>query len=41
MISLLGMATAYIIAKKLDDMSDYRKPVGKYKNRYAPWNRIF
>ena len=41
MISLLGIGVSYLIVKKLDDMSDYKQPKGKHKNRYAPWNRWF
>lgn len=31
---LIAMGSAYLIVKKLDRMTDYKPPVGKYKNRY-------
>lgn len=32
--SLITMATASWIVQKLDKATDYKKPVGKHKNRY-------
>jgi hypothetical protein len=34
MIGLLTFALAYVIAKKLDDLGDYKPPTGKHRNRY-------
>lgn len=34
MIGLITISIAYVIAKKLDDLSDYKEPKGKYKDRY-------
>jgi hypothetical protein len=34
MFSIIGIGIAYIIAKALDDSSDYKQPKGKNKNRY-------
>lgn len=34
MIGLLALAIAYVAAKKLDDLGDYKSPKGKYRNRY-------
>ena len=34
MFGILSMTLAYIIAKKLDDLGDYKEPKGKHKNRY-------
>lgn len=34
MFTAIAIGLAYIIAKKLDDSSDYRNPKGKDKNRY-------
>ena len=34
MISVIAFGIAYLIAKKLDDLGDYKEPKGKYKNRY-------
>lgn len=34
MFTALTIGIAYLTAKKLDDLSDYRTPKGKDKNRY-------
>lgn len=34
MFGSIAIGIAYLIAKKLDDFGDYKKPKGKYKNRY-------
>lgn len=34
MLGLIAIAVAYVVAKKLDDSSDYKIPRGKRKNRY-------
>lgn len=34
MLGLIAIAVAYVVAKKLDDSSDYKLPEGKHKNRY-------
>jgi len=34
MIGIVTFGLAYLIAKKLDKLGDYKKPKGKYKNRY-------
>lgn len=34
MIGLIAIAVAYVVAKKLDDASDYKLPKGRHKNRY-------
>lgn len=34
MFTAITIGIAYLIAKKLDDASDYRTPKGKDKNRY-------
>lgn len=34
MIGLVTIAIAYVIAKKLDDSSDYKEPKGKHRKRY-------
>ncbi len=34
MIGLVTIAIAYVIAKKLDDMGDYKEPKGKHRKRY-------
>ena len=34
MLGLIAIAVAYVVAKKLDDSSDYKEPKGIYKNRY-------
>jgi len=32
--ALLAMGLAYIIANNLEDLSSYKEPKGKHKNRY-------
>lgn len=34
MVGLIALGIAYIVAKKLDDLGDYKTPRGKNKNRY-------
>ena len=34
MITAITIGIAYLIAKKMDDLGDYKPPEGKYKNRY-------
>lgn len=34
MFGALAIGIAYLIAKALDDASDYKEPKGKRKNRY-------
>jgi hypothetical protein len=34
MFGLIAMATAYVITKVLDDLTDYKEPKGKNKDRY-------
>ena len=34
MFGLISFGIAYLIAKKLDDSTDYKSPKGKHKNRY-------
>ena len=34
MLGLISMAIAFVIAKTLDDSTDYKHPSGKHKNRY-------
>ena len=34
MIGLISIAVAYVIAKALDDSTDYKEPKGKNKDRY-------
>lgn len=34
MIGAITIALAYLIAKKLNDIGDYKEPKGKHKNRY-------
>lgn len=32
--TLIAQGLAFVIAKKLENSTDYKLPVGKYKNRY-------
>lgn len=34
MLAAITIGIAYLIAKKLDDLGDYKEPKGKTKNRY-------
>lgn len=34
MFGLIAISAAYLIVKVLDKRSEYKKPEGKYKNRY-------
>lgn len=34
MLGIISMILAYVVAKNLDDLSDYKLPRGKNKNRY-------
>ena len=34
MLGIIAIGIAYVLVKKLDKMSDYKEPKGKYKNRY-------
>lgn len=34
MIGAIAFGIAYLIAKKLDKLGDYKEPKGKFKNRY-------
>lgn len=34
LIATAAIGAAYLIAKALDDSSDYKEPKGKHKNRY-------
>lgn len=34
MLGILAMTIAYVTVKKLDNLTSYRQPKGKYKNRY-------
>lgn len=34
MLGLITIGIAFLAAKKLDDSGNYKKPIGKHKNRY-------